>query len=139
MPSMPFDVEAAQYVSLATFRKSGVEVRTPVWIAGKGARHYVFSEATAGKVKRIRANGRAKLARCDVRGKVSSGWVDARARIVRDTAEIGEAYALLHAKYGWRIAIADFFSKLTGRYDRRAMLAIELAAEPLQPETHGIG
>jgi hypothetical protein len=129
MPHAQFDVEAARYVSLATFRRSGVEVRTPVWIAGRGHRHYVFSEGMAGKVKRIRANGRARVARCDMRGKVSGGWVDARARIALDPTEVAQAYALLHEKYGWRMGIADFFSKLTGRYGRRAVLALELLPE----------
>ena len=39
----------AQYVSLATYRRDGREVRTPVWVAGDAGRLYVFSEAAAGK------------------------------------------------------------------------------------------
>jgi len=125
----PFDVAKAPYVNLATFRKSGIEVRTPVWIASVtpasgGPRHYVFSERTAGKVKRIRNNGRARIARCDFFGKVSSDWIDVNARIVEDTETIARAYRALHAKYGLRMAVADFFSKLNGRYDRRAMLEL---------------
>jgi len=124
--SLPFDVERAPYVSLATFRRTGREVRTPVWIAGEGLRHYVFSEGTAGKVKRIRANGRARIACCDVRGKVSSDWIDARARILREPEAIERAYAALRRKYGWRMGVADVFSRLTGRYARRALLEIEI-------------
>ena len=41
----------AQYVSLATFRRDGRQVRTPVWVAPHEGRLYVFSECDAGKVK----------------------------------------------------------------------------------------
>ena len=58
MKSWPFDPAVESYVNLATFRRNGREVRTPVWIAGADCLYYVFSEGNAGKVKRIRANGR---------------------------------------------------------------------------------
>ena len=115
-----------RYVNLASFRRDGREVRTPVWIAGEGRRHFVFSEARAGKVKRIRANGRARLAACDVRGKVRSGWIGARARVLADPREIEEAYAALRSKYGWQMRAADLLSKLSGRYERRALLEVVL-------------
>ena len=120
------ELASARYVNLATFRRNGVEVRTPVWMAGEGRRHYAFSEGAAGKVKRIRANGRARVARCDVRGNVQGEWMDARARIVTDPDTIARAYAQLRRKYGWQLAFADFFSKLSGRYAKRAMLEVEL-------------
>jgi hypothetical protein len=37
------------YISLATFRRSGREVATPVWFAARNGKLYVFSEGTAGK------------------------------------------------------------------------------------------
>jgi PPOX class probable F420-dependent enzyme len=120
------DPAGDRYVCLATFRRDGREVRTPVWIAGEGRRCWVFSEARAGKVKRIRANGRARIAACDYRGRVLGGWLDARARILRDPAEIAEAYAALRRKYGWQMRAADRLAKLAGRYDRRALLELEL-------------
>ena len=126
MQTRPFDPARERYVSLATFRRDGREVRTPVWIAGGDRVLYVFSEGGAGKVKRIRANGRARLAACDFRGRVSSGWIDARARILSDPAEIATAYAALHRKYGWQMKVADVLAKWSGRYGRRALLALEL-------------
>ena len=114
------------YVSLATFRRDGREVRTPVWIAGAGGHYYVFSEGDAGKVKRIRANGRARLAACNVRGTVSGEWIDASARILGDSEEIERAYAAFRRKYGWQMRLVDLSSKLTGRYDKRAILEITL-------------
>lgn len=114
-------------MSLATYRRDGREVRTPVWLAEADGRYYLFSEGRAGKVKRIRANDRARLAACDYRGGVKSEWLDARGRIVNEPDVIARAYASLRKKYGWRMAIGDFFSKLSGRYAKRAI--IELAVD----------
>ena len=66
---------AARYANLATFRRDGREVRTPVWVAASEGHLYVFSEAKAGKVKRIRATTRIALAPCDVRGGLRGDFV----------------------------------------------------------------
>jgi PPOX class probable F420-dependent enzyme len=126
MSERPFDPATERYVNLATFRRNGREVRTPVWIAAAGGRCYAFSEGAAGKVKRIRANGRARLAACDFRGRVSGDWVEGRARIVSEPEVIERAYGALRRKYGWQMRAADFLSRLSGRYEKRAILEIEL-------------
>ncbi len=126
MSDRPFDPAVERYVSLASYRRNGLEVRTPVWLAEVDARYYLFSEGKAGKVKRIRANGRARLAACDLRGSVRSDWLEARGRIVSDVDLIERVYAALRRKYGWRMRIGDFFSKLSGRYDKRAIVELEL-------------
>jgi hypothetical protein len=118
----------AEYFNLATFRRNGNAVATPVWFARSGDNFYVFSAGDAGKVKRIRLTSRARVAACDIRGKLLGDWVDAKARLVSDPAEIEEAYRGLHRKYGLRMAIGDFFAKLTGRYQRRQFIAVTLAA-----------
>jgi len=114
------------YVSLATWRKNGKEVRTPVWVARSGERLYVFTERTAGKVKRLRNSPRSALAPCDVRGGLKGDFTAAESRLVEDPAVIASAYAAFREKYGWQIRLTDFFSKLTGRYGKRAMIEIEL-------------
>lgn len=116
----------ARYVSLATFRRDGREVRTPVWIAGSGGRLYVFTEASAGKTKRIRAQGRARLAPCTAGGRVTGEWVDATARIVDAPEAVIRAYAALRAKYGWQMRLIDWMSRLSGRYAGRAIIELEL-------------
>ena len=115
-----------RYVSLATFRKSGAAVRTPVWIAAANNKLYVYSEGDAGKVKRIRANGKAQLAACDMRGKLLGDFVDAGGRIVNDETERTQAFAALRAKYGWQMGIANLLSRLSGKYAKRTVLAFEL-------------
>jgi PPOX class probable F420-dependent enzyme len=121
-----FDPATARYASLATFRRNGTEVRTPVWIATAAGRSYVFSAGDAGKVKRIRATPRVRLATCDLRGNVSSGWIDGEARIIVEPAAIATALRALRAKYGLQMHITDFFATLSGRMRRRAYLEIVL-------------
>jgi PPOX class probable F420-dependent enzyme len=118
----------ARYLNLATFRRDGREVRTPVWMAADGDRLYVFSEGDAGKVKRIRATRRVRVVACGPRGGVREDavWEDGRGRVVAEPAVVEQAYAALHRKYGWQMGLADFFSRLSGRYHKRAILEIEL-------------
>lgn len=116
----------ASYVSLATFRKSGVRVATAVWCAADGEDYYFFSAGQAGKVKRLRNGDRAELAICDVRGGLQSGWREARAVVVEDPGEIRRALAALHRKYGWQMWLADLGSRLTGKYHRRAYIRARL-------------
>ena len=72
-----------KYISLATFRKSGKEVATPVWFAASEERLWVFTAGSSGKVKRLRNSPRAKVAACNMRGRVHGAWQDARADIQR--------------------------------------------------------
>ena len=119
----------APYVSLATFRKTGVPVPTPVWAAPDGNMLYLFSAGAAGKVKRLKNSSRAQVARCDVRGKLLGDWQDANAYIVVDSEEVARALGALRRKYGWRMALADLGSRLTGKFDKRAYLRVELTGD----------
>jgi PPOX class probable F420-dependent enzyme len=103
-----------KYVNLATYRKNGTAVYTPLWFAEEGGRLYVYSLANAGKVKRIRNNPRVKIAPCDVRGNVKGEWVEAEARIL-NASEAAHGHRLLNKKYGLLKGIGDFFSKLRKR------------------------
>ena len=127
MNQLPFDPAEERYVSLATFRRNGKEVRTPVWIAKSEDCYYVFSEGKAGKVKRIRANGKTRLAACTFRGDIRSNWLESKARIVAEAEIIERAYVALRTKYGWQMKIGDVFSKLIGNYDKRAIIELRIA------------
>jgi PPOX class probable F420-dependent enzyme len=107
----PFDPAAEPYVSLATFRRNGTEVRTPVWIAGHQGCYYAFSAGDTGKVKRIRATGRVRLAACNFRGDIQSGWIEGEGRILDDGAT---ALRALRAKYGFQMRLTDCLAKLSG-------------------------
>ena len=126
MGAIPSALASARYLNLATFRKTGVAVETPIWFAESQDRLYAFSAGNAGKVKRLRRSPQARVAVCDVRGHVTGPWIDARARVITDAALIERAYRALRAKYGLQMRIANLFSTLTGRVHNRAVLEIEL-------------
>jgi uncharacterized protein len=122
---MIFDPATEKYVSLATYRRNGAEVKTPVWIAEVARRYYVFSAGDAGKVKRIRATPRVRLAACDVRGNIQSAWMEARAQILLDSELIARAQKALRSKYGLLMRLTDFMATISGRIHRRAYIEIE--------------
>ncbi len=115
------------YINLATFRRSGAAVETPVWCAPLDGKLYVVTDGTSAKVKRIRASKRIRVAPCGVRGAVTGEWVEGRARIVADAALVARAHAALVEKYGWQMWLLDTGSRLFGRYARRAYLELILA------------
>ena len=108
-----FDLlDGHSYMSLQTFRKSGVGVPTPVWFAKDGDTLYVVTQETSGKVKRIRNNGQVEIAPCDVRGGLLGvDYVPAQARIITDAAEIKQADKALSKKYSWQLAIFRFLAR----------------------------
>jgi len=111
---------------LVTFRRTGAEVRTPVWFAAVDGKLYLFTAGESGKVKRLRHSSRARVAPSDMRGWVHGEWQDVAARIVTEPRVIERAHAALRAKYGWRARLGDLFSRLTGRIRRRAWIEIEV-------------
>jgi PPOX class probable F420-dependent enzyme len=130
----------ARYLSLATFRKNGDAVATPVWFAEEGGRLYVFTAGDSGKVKRLRNGSRARVAPCTVRGQRLGEWREARATIVTDPQTIDRAYRALRAKYGLQMWLTDAASRLTGRYAKRAVIGVEvLGAEDTAAGEVGTG
>lgn len=111
-----------KYLNLETFKKSGEGVKTPVWFAadpktdlsGSEARLYAYTVGNSGKVKRIRNNGKVRIAPCDMRGKVLGEWVDARAELVAGT-EAAYGDGLLNKKYfPWK-QLLNFFASFRRR------------------------
>jgi len=90
--------DGRKYISLETFKKSGEGVKTPVWFVLHNDAFYAYSEADSWKVKRIRNNPRARLAPCDVRGRVEGQWLEATAAIIEGD-ERRVADRLLDRKY----------------------------------------
>jgi len=120
------DLDRHRYVSLATFRRNGAEVATPVWFAALGARLYVVTSGDSGKVKRLRNTPRARVAPSNARGRVQGAWQSATARLVTDPQMIDRARAALRGKYGLQMWLAELLSRATGRIQRRAWIELEL-------------
>ncbi len=119
-------LDEARYLNLATFRRSGTAVETPIWFAPAAGKLYAFTAGGSGKVKRLRNSPRAEVAPCDVRGRLRGDWIEAKARIVDDPKTVARAYAALRAKYGLQMWLTDFFSRLSGRIRKRAIVEIEI-------------
>ena len=91
-----------KFVALTTFRRSGVPVPTPVWVARDGDALVVTTPAGSGKVKRLRSNPHVELVPCSRRGRVRDGAspVPGTARIVEDTEDACRLTDSLRRKYG---------------------------------------
>ncbi len=68
---IPPEIAGQKYISLASFRKSGDAVRTPVWFGEKDDKLYVMTRSDSGKYKRIRNNPKVRIAPCTMRGKIT--------------------------------------------------------------------
>jgi len=105
------------YINVTTFRKNGQPVPTPVWFVAMGDKLYTFTGGSSGKVKRIRANGRAQIAPCDARGKPKAEFIPVRARILSDEARKAQARALYKRKYG----LMYWFFNMANRLRKNSM------------------
>lgn len=117
-----------QYINLETFKRDGNGVKTPVWAAPLDGKLVVMSAGDAFKVKRLRRDGRARVAACDFRGNIRGPWLQATGRILEREEEVRRAHSALRSKYGWQMAIGDFFARIAGRIEKRAYPEITVAA-----------
>ena len=104
------NLQAQQFMNLITFRKSGVEVRTPVWFVQDGTSLYVMTGKDAGKIKRIRNNPSIVVEPSDRTGKTLGVAVTAN--------------ALLNQKYGFMKRMFDLIALLNGGLKNRAYVVI---------------
>ena len=98
MATIPAAIHGQRYISLATFRKSGVAVYTPIWFAESDNKLYFLTNSKLGKVKRIRNNPQVKIAPCTIRGKITGPEFPASVRIL-PPEEFARARQAIHAKY----------------------------------------
>ncbi|HWX73857.1 MAG TPA: PPOX class F420-dependent oxidoreductase [Solirubrobacteraceae bacterium] len=93
-------LRGAKYCLLVSYRRSGEPVPTPVWFGlDDEGRLYVRSEADVGKVKRIRANPRVRVAPANSRGKPTGPLAEGTARVLAPH-ESAPAELVLQANYG---------------------------------------
>jgi uncharacterized protein len=124
----------AKYLCLESYRRGGAGVRTPVWFAASSEdfassdvrKLYVYTIADSGKAKRIRRHASVKIAACDLRGRLTAPWTDARAEVVTgEEAERG--MRLLDRKYfPWKQILN--ISAMLFRRRERVVLAIQPVA-----------
>jgi PPOX class probable F420-dependent enzyme len=116
---MPAELDTARYVSFVSYKKDGTAVATPVWIVPFDGGYAFTSAPDAYKIRRIRNDGRATLAICDMRGKVSrDAKVYLGSAVVLDTAETKKVVALIDSKY-WigtkLLTVMSLIKKIVGK------------------------
>ena len=108
MPDLFSQLAGKKYLSLASFRKNGEAVRTPLWFAEENGKLYFMTRDDSWKYKRIRNNPRVRVAPCTARGRVTGPEVEARARVL-EPAQFPAARRALERKY-WLMRL-PFWSK----------------------------
>ena len=106
---IPREIAGQKYLSLATFRKNGNAVLTPIWFGEQNDKLYVMSRPDSGKCKRIRNNPDVRLAPCTIRGRITGPEFAAKARILPES-DTAWARKTINRKY-WLARIPFLWSK----------------------------
>lgn len=93
--------EKQQYINLETFRKNGQGVKTPVWFAQDGDALLLWTEASSGKSKRIRRDGKVRIVPATASGKPTGEWVEAQASADDSSEALEHVVRLFKQKYGF--------------------------------------
>lgn len=117
-------LEGGKYISLATLKRSGDFVRTPVWFAQQDGSYYVFTASDTGKAKRLRNFSEVKIATCDYPGNLKGKDFDTKAYMVETQEEADVAYQSIKKKYGLEMTLINFLSWVTRSLSRRVFIRI---------------
>jgi uncharacterized protein len=101
-------ISQEKYVSVATFRKTGVAVPTATWVVPlDGGRVGLLTSSASGKVKRLRNNPSVTLQPSDVRGRVRAGTtpVIGTVELVTSGPDFEAITSKMKAKYGLMVPI----------------------------------
>jgi PPOX class probable F420-dependent enzyme len=107
--TVPPEIQGQKYISLATFRKNGVAVRTPVWFGEDDGKLYVMTRSDSGKFKRIRNDPQVRIAPCTARGKITGPESAGKAGIL-PPEDFAFARKTINRKY-WMARIPFVWSK----------------------------
>ena len=86
------------FLSLETFRKNGIGVKTPVWFAQEGDMLYTQTRRDSAKVKRIRNNAQGNIAPYKRFGEVTGEWKTAQASVNDSDGTVQHIVTLLRQK-----------------------------------------
>lgn len=116
--AIPAEIHSQKYISLATFRKDGTAVRTPVWFAESDGKLVFMTRNDMWKYKRIRNNPCVTVGPCTVRGKITGPEFKGTARVL-PLGQWDRAKQAIRKKY--LLARLPFWSK------KNEYLEIEIA------------
>ncbi len=116
-----------EFLSMETFRKSGIGVKTPLWFAQEGNFLYVWTGADTGKIKRIRNNSRVNIAPCKRFGEVNGEWIAADATIDSSPAALKHVETLLRQKVGFSFLIFMLIDKIRDLRKKSQRVCVKLS------------
>jgi hypothetical protein len=108
-------VSQEKYVSVATFRKTGVAVATAIWIVPlDGGRVGLLTSSASGKAKRLRNNPSVTLQPSDARGRVKAGTtpVTRTVELVTSGPDFEAITSKVKAKYGLMVSISRLLDRV---------------------------
>lgn len=103
-----------KYVNMETVKKNGSVVRTPVWFVQDDYGIYVRTYSNSGKVKRLRANGRLRVAPCDFEGRLLGDWVEMNHEFLSGEEE-KRIEKMFFKKYGIQARLTSILAQLKGK------------------------
>ena len=104
--------ENQQFLTIETFRKNGQGVKTPVWFAQEGETLRVWTESGSGKAKRIRRDGRVRIAPSSGSGQPLGAWGDAHAVADASPEAVAHVVQLFKKKYGLMFSVFGLLGKM---------------------------
>lgn len=115
---------AEKFVSLATWKKNGEKVSTPMWLARDGETLVMWTPADSWKVKRLRRNSRVDLTPCGRSGKVNQGakTTSGTAIVDADPTETARIKQLIKAKYGFEFHVITFVERIVARGSKNRLV-----------------
>ena len=95
------DFSNVEYINLVTYKKDKTPVTTPVWVADFSDSLVVTTSINAGKVKRVRNNGKATIYTTNQNGSEKlSESLDLEASLIEDVDMKKQAADTIRKKYG---------------------------------------
>ncbi len=130
MTDDPFaTLQDQKFIALATYRKSGEAVVTPVWFTHLDGKLYVWTGSSSGKVKRLRNNPRVSLAPSDFSGKPLGDDLTGLVSFPPES-EWKMLTGHFQSKYGLQFSFFSGMSRLRGQRDN---LFLEISPAPAEP------
>jgi len=110
-----------EYINLITYKKDKTPVATPVWVADYSNSLVITTSLNAGKVKRIRNNGKATIYVTNQSGSEKlSESIDLQASLIDEPSVKKQAADVIRKKYG---LMAKMIMK--GPDENRAIIKLE--------------
>jgi PPOX class probable F420-dependent enzyme len=111
-----------EYINLVTYKKDKTPVTTPVWVADYSGSLVVTTSLNAGKVKRVRNNGKATIYMSQTKMVLKNFLkvLDLQASLIEEPSLKKQAADVIRKKYG---LMAKMIMK--GPDENRAIIKLE--------------